>query len=135
MGFLTDELLDDLKDLTYHPYRIIYGRVPKDLERSRVRVAISRLERRGLIRESLVEGELCVQLTKLGEEYLKLVSRKQIEKSILSLNIQNKKWDGLWRVVVFDIPEQNRRVRQALRMGLKTLEFKQLQKISLDIQT
>ncbi|MCK5416237.1 hypothetical protein KAI92_02300 [Candidatus Parcubacteria bacterium] len=39
-----------------------------------------------------------------------------------------KKWDKKWRIVIFDIPEKNRRARDALRALLKRLEFMELQK-------
>ena len=38
------------------------------------------------------------------------------------------KWDGKWRIVVFDIPENLRSIRQALREHLCRLQFYQLQK-------
>jgi phenylacetic acid degradation operon negative regulatory protein len=37
-------------------------------------------------------------------------------------------WDGIWRVVVFDVPEKNRRLRDKLRDALKVAYFGQLQK-------
>ena len=49
--------------------------------------------------------------------------------SLDSLSIKKpKKWDGKWRVVVFDIPEGKRRLRDSLRMRLKTLGFYELQR-------
>lgn len=39
-----------------------------------------------------------------------------------------KKWDGLWRVVSFDIPEKKKQARNALVMKLKNLEFYPMQK-------
>lgn len=39
-----------------------------------------------------------------------------------------EKWDGLWRIVIFDIPKKLDYVRDALRRKLKELEFYQLQK-------
>ncbi len=39
-----------------------------------------------------------------------------------------KKWDGKWRIIMFDIRQENRIVREALRGFLKRLEFCQLQK-------
>lgn len=39
-----------------------------------------------------------------------------------------KKWDGKWRVIVFDIPEKRRGVRDTLRCHLRQLEFHELQK-------
>ena len=41
---------------------------------------------------------------------------------------KSKKWDGLWRLVIFDIPEEIKRGREALRDKLKHLGFYQLQK-------
>ncbi len=39
-----------------------------------------------------------------------------------------KKWDGIWRIVTFDIPESKRAARNALRDKLKELGFCQLHK-------
>ena len=38
------------------------------------------------------------------------------------------KWDGYWRMIIFDVPEKKRRYRDYLRQMLKTLGFKELQK-------
>ena len=45
-------------------------------------------------------------------------------------NIKNKKgkWDGKWRMVAFDIPEKDKRGRNALRQKLKKIGFCELQK-------
>ena len=45
----------------------------------------------------------------------------------IKIKIPNK-WDKKWRIVIFDIPEKKRRAREALRMKLKELGFKELQK-------
>ncbi|MEW5907971.1 MAG: CRISPR-associated endonuclease Cas2 [Patescibacteria group bacterium] len=39
-----------------------------------------------------------------------------------------KVWDGKWRIVLYDIPEKNKKVREALRGKLKNLGFYELQK-------
>jgi DNA-binding transcriptional regulator PaaX len=39
-----------------------------------------------------------------------------------------QKWDGKWRIVIFDIPEKKRVSRNALRAKLRDLGFKELQK-------
>lgn len=39
-----------------------------------------------------------------------------------------KRWDGQWRLIVFDIPEKMRNARNALRRKLKELGFYELQK-------
>lgn len=49
---------------------------------------------------------------------------------ILKYRIQNKrrKWDGKWRLVIFDVPEEKRGRRNTLRNRLRYLGFKELQK-------
>ena len=39
-----------------------------------------------------------------------------------------KKWDKKWRIVLFDIPEEQRMWRNILRAQLKRLQFRELQK-------
>lgn len=39
-----------------------------------------------------------------------------------------KRWDKKWRVVAFDIPEEKRKIRNALRTRLKNLGFHELQR-------
>lgn len=41
---------------------------------------------------------------------------------------RSKRWDGKWRIVVFDIPEKIRAARDALRIKLCKLGFYELQK-------
>jgi CRISPR-associated endonuclease Cas2 len=52
---------------------------------------------------------------------------KEIDISNIKLKIL-KKWDGKWRMVLFDIPEKNRAGRNALRQKIKELGFTELQK-------
>lgn len=122
MGIITDKILDFL-DFTYHPYKVVYGYIPKEYSRNSVNVAINRLKRKGFIQKGIMEDEICYRLTKLGEERQK--QKKNKEKLI---NIKNTKWDKIWRVVIFDIPEENKRIRHILRETLKILGFRPLQK-------
>ncbi len=39
-----------------------------------------------------------------------------------------KHWDGKWRIVLFDIPEKRRKIRDAFRHHLNQLEFYEFQK-------
>lgn len=39
-----------------------------------------------------------------------------------------KKWDGKWRIIIFDVPEKKKAAREALRNKLRELGFQQLQK-------
>lgn len=39
-----------------------------------------------------------------------------------------EKWDGKWRIVIFDIPEFNKQLRDTLRLKLRQLGLIELQK-------
>ncbi|MDP3785225.1 MAG: hypothetical protein Q8R12_04125 [bacterium] len=67
-------------------------------------------------------GKNIYQLTKNGKLKLRsfLLDTLDIPKP--------NKWDGKWRVVIFDIPEKRRRARKAFQHRLSTLGFYPLQK-------
>ena len=55
--------------------------------------------------------------------------KKVIQYNLDSIKIQKPgRWDRLWRLVIFDIPEEERRGRNALAAKLKELGFYPLQK-------
>ncbi|MFA4890536.1 MAG: hypothetical protein WC587_02815 [Candidatus Paceibacterota bacterium] len=88
-----------------------------------LRNAFYTLKRRGFI-ETIKEDndKIKVRITKKGKEKIK-------EFSIDTLAISKpRKWDGKWRVVIFDIPNRFNRAREALRGKLKDLGFFQIQK-------
>lgn len=67
-------------------------------------------------------GIVEIILTKDGQE-------RALKYQIDELKIKKpKKWDKKWRVVIFDIPEKNKKAREALRKKLKDMEFRELQK-------
>lgn len=90
--------------------------------RNRAKNAIKRLEKRGLIVTETKAEQLLVKITQAGQKWL-----KHYELNHMSIPRQ-KRWDGLWRVVVFDIPENKREIRDAVRGWLKRLGFARLQK-------
>ncbi|MDP2930569.1 MAG: hypothetical protein Q8N56_03130 [bacterium] len=61
---------------------------------------------------------------------LTLKGRMEAEKcQITMLTIPRpEKWDGKWRLVMFDIPENTRLIREALRRKLKAFGFSSFQK-------
>lgn len=73
-----------------------------------------------LVRRS--DGVFVTSLTRAGEERATLVRLTELKLPIL------KRWDGLWRVVIFDIPEKKRKVRNVLRECLKQWGFEELQR-------
>ncbi len=128
MGVITEEILESLSDLIFHPYRIIYGYFPKEYSRKSLGITIKRLEQKGFIQKGIMEDEICIKLTELGVQKLDEKRKRRKEKALLNYKEKKEKWDGKWRIVIFDIPEANKRVRQVLRETLKVLEFWPLQK-------
>lgn len=65
---------------------------------------------------------------------VKLVLTEEGRKRILNFNLDKieikkpAKWDGLWRLVIFDVPEDERKGRMALAAKLKEIGFYPLQK-------
>src|SRR3990167_10001612 len=113
MGGLTEEILETLADLTFRPYRLFYGHYPKEYSRKSLGVTIRRLEQKGFIEKGMMEDEVCIKLTELGIKKLEEKRKFRKEKALLKMKLKEEKWDGSWRVVIFDIPETNKRIRQA----------------------
>lgn len=68
------------------------------------------------------DGIVEIILTKEGK-------KKALKYQIDEIEIKKPdKWDGKWRIVIFDIPEKKKKAREALRNKLKDLGFKELQK-------
>jgi len=68
------------------------------------------------------EGVVTVKLSNKGK-------KKAQKYELMSMKIPAmKKWDKKWRVVMFDIPEVDKKDRDALRYYLKKLEFFEYQK-------
>ncbi len=86
--------------------------------------SIRRLSQEKLIEEKMLsDGSFKLILTAKGKRQAKILS-------LLGSSINFKKpkrWDGKWRIVLFDIPEKDRIFRDILREHLYTLNFFKLQ--------
>jgi DNA-binding transcriptional regulator PaaX len=91
-------------------------------KRKKFSQALWRLKKsRLIITKEKQNGTFVVELTEKGR-------RKVREFQLFDLEILiPKKWNGLWHVVVFDIPEKRRKGRDMLRSKLKALDFYKLQ--------
>lgn len=80
-----------------------------------------RLKQQGLINIYFENKEKKIELTKKGQEKLKqhLIGSLEITEPII--------WDGKWRLVVFDIPNEKKSIRQYLRNKLISLGFIEFQ--------
>lgn len=90
-------------------------------ERRKLSQALYRLRQsRLIITKQKQDGTFVTELTEKGK-------RKIREFQLENLTIvRPKQWDGIWRIIIFDIPKKHRG-RNALREKLKTLDFYQLQ--------
>lgn len=90
--------------------------------RGLLRSTIKRLERQKLVSWREKDGELQLTLEEKGK-------RRVLKYKIDQLSIrETNKWDGLFRIVTFDIPEDKRIAREMFRKKLKELGFQRLQK-------
>ncbi len=86
-------------------------------------VFIYRLKNDGLITKKNRGGNLLFKLTPRGHEFL-----KNLRSKILPANKYKETKDDFIKIVIFDIPEKERRKRDWLRESLKNLNFKMVQK-------
>lgn len=98
------------EDFAYHHYRYKYG-IP-ELKKTALSQALKRLRENGLI-EFVSDEEISFKLTDKGREKI-LIDQMMSDE---------KKWDGKWRLLIFDIPEKRRGVRDLLRRKLKDWGF------------
>ncbi len=85
--------------------------------------AMGNLKRQKMIEYiSNKNGVTTVKITKKGKVVL-----RRFAIDIIKIN-KPKKWDGKWRLVIFDLPIKFSKARNALRFKLKQLGFIQFQK-------
>lgn len=70
------------------------------------------------------------KIVKKDKVYLRLTSQgnHKITQDVSLFKYEQQPWDGYWRMVIFDIPEKNKSLRNTLRQKLVSLGFGQWQK-------
>ncbi len=63
-----------------------------------------------------------IELTEKGKKYAKKLNFNKLE------IVKPKRWDKKWRVVIFDVPEDKKIIREALRKKIQKLGLRELQK-------
>lgn len=104
-------------DFAYHHHEMIYSSYPREIKYGALYQAVRDLRKKGFIETSKNEGKMILKLTDRGRE-----------EAIIKKLLNRKNWDGKWRIVIFDIPEKHRKLRQILRGKLKEWEFEKWQK-------
>jgi CRISPR-associated endonuclease Cas2 len=95
----------------------------KSLNKKQIKKALYDLEKRKLIDIIEKDGQVKIYLQEKGKQ--KVITRSI--KLLLDYKKKEKKWDGRWFMVFFDVPEIERRKRNFLRRYLKRLGFYQYQ--------
>lgn len=79
----------------------------------------------------LVAKGYAVWVEKESKKFLRITPKGcqafAFEQAKIVLKNQKKKWDGRWRMVVFDVPERRRRTRNRLRAVMLEIGFVRLQ--------
>ena len=107
--FFITNLMKGFKRLKKYPNKKVYDTFYK-------------LKDQGFIKFYEKNNQIYISLTKKGK-------RKAGWMQIDNLKIKkSEKWDGKWRILIFDISEMKRIYREALRGKLKDLNFQLFQK-------
>lgn len=117
IGGLID-IFEEVKDplgIMAKSYESMYGFVPKKYKRHNYSHLVWRTLKTGYIEKIVKKGEVYLRLSGEGGE--------KVARDFPLLAFQKRKWDGKWRIVLFDIAELNRKVRDMLRRKLKELGF------------
>ncbi|MEW6407415.1 MAG: CRISPR-associated endonuclease Cas2 [Patescibacteria group bacterium] len=93
-----------------------------DFDRRRTKKTLWDLEKRKMIVRVERKNGTFFKLTGKGKMRLSEIKIKELKIKKL------KKWNGWWWIVIFDIPENMKNIRERLRKILKDLGFYQLQK-------
>ena len=109
LAFLFD-VYNDLSPRSF--YRKLYSPL---YEEDTITQTLSRMAKVGEIEKKIKNGEVVLHILAKGESIL--------NEDVNLQRLSKKSWDGAWRVVIFDIEEKSRHVRNLLRTKLKSLGF------------
>lgn len=93
------------------------GMLPSKRQNEVIRRSCEKFVRAGL----LTKNDVGFTLTKKGEATLRLLEIRGFQAH------KPRRWDGKWRMLIFDIPEYRRGLREKIRRTLRTIGFVHLQ--------
>lgn len=133
------QLVDDVVFIFTLPYGTSYSRMQYLLEKRRAPAGrkqkfdkhicrqfndfLYRLRKDGLITEARRDEKSFLALTPRGNDAL-----QKLRSSILPARKYENKQENLLKIIIFDIPEKEKRKREWLRNALKNMDFSMLQK-------
>lgn len=116
-GDLFEEAKDPLR-LVSSAYKNMYGFIPERYKKHNFLQVVSRTLRTGDIEKVVKNGKVYLRLTSAG---------KSKTKRDFPITNFTKSWSRRWVLVIFDISEKSKSVRNNLRRKLKSLGFGMLQ--------
>lgn len=105
-------------------FKIIEEIKNQKVSKTKIKQSLKRLEKRQLLSLKIYDSEVVVRILEKGRIEVLKYSLKQL----LAYKKKNKKWNRKWFVVIFDVPEKERKKRDYLRSFLFTIGFFQYQK-------
>jgi len=101
----------------YHPSKILYHQMETldKIDRQVFYNTLRRLKNEGYLQEVEEAGRKKFKVTLKGRVKLFKYLRHK------------RKWDGKWRIVIFDIPERKKKMRDFFREKLEELGYRKLQ--------
>ncbi len=109
-----------IREAVYPELRKIRRLYEKKRKRKNFRQLLYYLKKRGYIQIKNLQGVEGVILTKKGFDHVWKTTVVAVERK--------KRRDGRWQMLIFDIPEKQRRLRDILRENLLLLDYRMLQR-------
>ena len=96
---------------------------PRALRQNKQRISSSlkRMVRQGYVKFEDGKKGRRLRLTAKGEKFAAMLGHGRLAPK------KPRRWDGKWRVLIFDIPEKQKRSREQIRRTLVSLGFRRLQ--------
>ena len=107
---------------TYKKAADEYFRFRKKHNRKDFFYKVNYLQRKGYLNKFVENKESYLEITDLGKTMLKDIEYKNVKPERQNI------WDGKWRVVIFDVPEDKKDYRDTFRRKIQSWNFKQIQK-------
>lgn len=117
------DFLEEIRDpmgLIENYYQNFYGFVPTRYRKNQSYQFIWRNLKTGNITKKAVKGKVYFEITSSAKE--------KIKRRFPILMIKKPTWDKIFRVVIYDIEEENRKIRDLFRKKVKELGFGMVQK-------
>ena len=106
-------------DVLPGPKNPIFDKYRRESNKEKFHQLIYYLKRKNYIKVKNLEGNQTIMLTKEG--------LSKVLKSSFKLERKNKRADGKWIMLTFDIPEKHKKARKLLRSVLHNLDYKMFQ--------